>query len=407
MDAARRGPLAWDAWGDPDRAYSLPAQMRSLIAEVFHADATETTGLDENAVHLRPSELGHHDHDGLTALVGDGGVSTEHADRLRHAGGKSTSDLLRRQSPEQDAPDAVVVPPTRDAVARVLAYCADHAIAVVPYGGGTSVVGGLDPVRDIHPTVVALDLRRFDELESLDRASGLATLGAGLTGPQAEHLLNEHGFTLGHFPQSFEYASIGGFAATRSSGQASSGYGRFDDMVHGLTVVTPRGTLHLGQAPASAAGPDLRQLFLGSEGTLGVVTDVTVRVREQPEHTEYAAWSFPDFDSGAEVLRRLVRAGARPTVLRLSDEAETATNRMLSEPGASEPPCLAIATFEGSRERAEQELAYTRHVVEDRTGTWLGADPAAGWERGRFDAPYLRDALLRAGMLAETLETAT
>ncbi|MDN5852635.1 MAG: FAD-binding oxidoreductase [Actinomycetia bacterium] len=406
-DASKRTPIAWDAWGDPARAYSLPDQVRTLISEVFHVDSAGSTGIDEHDVRLRPSELGHDDFDALTGLVGDGGVTAEDADRLRHAGGKSTSDLLRRQSAEQDAPDAIVVPPTHDAVTHVLAYCAEHAIAVVPYGGGTSVVGGLDPVRTSHSKVIALDLRRLDDLESLDRTSGLATLGAGLTGPQAEALLNAQGFTLGHFPQSFEYASIGGFAATRSSGQASSGYGRFDDMVQALTVATPSGTLRLGRAPASAAGPDLRQLFLGSEGTLGVITDVTVRVHERPEHTEHAAWSFPDFAVGVEALRTVVRSGARPTVLRLADEAETATNRTLSSPEGPEPPCLAIATFEGSAERAARELAYARDIAESLSGTWLGADPAIGWEHGRFDAPYLRDALLRAGVLAETLETAT
>lgn len=406
-DTPKRAPLAWDAWGDPARAYSLPDQVRTLIADVFRVGPRDDVGLDQADVQLRPSALAPHDYDALTALVGDGGVTIEPADRLRHAGGKSTSDLFRRQSSEQDAPDAIVAPPTHDAVTHVLAYCADHAIAVVPYGGGTSVVGGLDPVRTSHARVIALDLCNLDELESLDRTSGLATLGAGLTGPQAEAILAERGFTLGHFPQSFEYASIGGFAATRSSGQASSGYGRFDDMVQALTVATPSGTLCLGRAPSSAAGPDLRQLFLGSEGTLGVITDVTVRVREQPEHTEYAAWSFPDFATGAEAIRTLVRAGARPTVLRLSDEAETATNRMLSGPSSSEPPCLAIATFEGSVDRAEGELTYARDILEACSGSWLGAEPATGWERGRFEAPYLRDALLRSGVLAETLETAT
>src|SRR5581483_9375705 len=195
-------------------------------------------------------------------------------------------------------PDAVLLPGKEDDVAAILRYCSQRGIAVVPFGGGTSVVGGLDPIRGRFDAVVSLDLRRFDRLHALDEVSGQAVLGAGVTGPQAEKLLGAHGFSLGHFPQSFEYATIGGFAATRSSGQDSAGYGRFNDMVRGLRVVTPVGTLDLGRAPESAAGPDLRQLLIGSDGTLGVITQVRLRVHRAPEAVRYEAWSFPDFETG-------------------------------------------------------------------------------------------------------------
>ena len=174
--------------------------------------------------------------------------------------------------------------------------------------------------------VIALDLARTAALWDLDETSLLATFGAGTTGPQAEELLRARGYTLGHFPQSFEYASIGGYAATRSSGQASRGYGRFDDLVHALRIATPVGELRLGRAPASAAGPDLRELFLGSEGAFGVITEVTVRIRPIPAATAYGAWTFPDFAAGAAALRELTQRGIRPTVLRLSDASETRVN---------------------------------------------------------------------------------
>src|SRR6185312_9838572 len=156
----------------------------------------------------------------------------------------------------------------------VLRQCSERRIAVVPFGGGTSVVGGLDPVRAEFGAVISLDLRRLDELVSLDEVSGEAVLGAGVTGPDAERLLGERGFSLGHFPQSFEFVTIGGLAATRSSGQNSAGYGRFNDMVRGIRAVTPAGVLDFGRAPESAAGPDLRQLLIGSEGVFGVITQV-------------------------------------------------------------------------------------------------------------------------------------
>jgi alkyldihydroxyacetonephosphate synthase len=217
-----------------------------------------------------------------------------------------------------------------------------------------------------------------------------------------------HGFTLGHFPQSFEYASIGGYAATRSSGQASRGYGRFDDLVHALRVATPAGDLALGRAPASAAGPDLRELFLGSEGAFGVITEVTVRIRPVPAATAYGAWSFPDFDSGAAALREATQRGIRPTVLRLSDETETRVNAAMGGHLTRLRGCLAVATFEGSTSaearatRASLDAVFAAHGARSR-----GEDPARSWERGRFASPALRDTLMDAGVLAETLETAS
>jgi len=186
-------------------------------------------------------------------------------------------------------------PASHAQVAGFLRVCDERGIAVVPFGGGTSVVGGVDPESGRQRAVVALDLTRTAGLRCVDETSLLATFGAGTTGPQAEELLGARGYTLGHFPQSFEFASIGGFAATRSSGQASRGYGRFDELVHRLRIATPAGELDTGRAPSSAAGPDLRELFLGSEGAFGVITEVTVRIRPTPAATAYGAWTLPDF----------------------------------------------------------------------------------------------------------------
>ncbi len=406
----RATSMVWDAWGDPAGRQPLSDQIRGLLKQVFGVSGEAVARRDEGDVPLRPSALTPHQRDGLAAVVGADGISTDHRDRLRHAGGKSTLDLLRRRAEEpQDAPDAVVFPADHDAVLAVLAHCAEHGIAVVPFGGGTSVVGGVDPVRGRFPVVVALDLRRLDALLDVDPVSGTATFGAGVTGPRAEELLAAHGLSLGHFPQSFEFASIGGFAATRSSGQASAGYGRFDDMVQRLRIATPSGPLELGRAPASAAGPDLRELFLGSEGTLGVITEVTVRVHPRPDSVVYRAWSFPDFATGAAALRAVVQAGAAPTVLRLSDEAETGLNLARSRDVGGEPVqgCLAVTTFEGSAAHTAARSAEADAVLRASGGRDLGPDPAAQWEHGRFAAPYLRDSLLDVGVLCETLETAT
>jgi alkyldihydroxyacetonephosphate synthase len=402
--------MSWSGWGDPARAAPLSPQLLELVQGALHITPgglpTPAIGdLRPAAPQLPPASL-----ERLSGLVGAGHVLTDEESRLRHTRGKSTPDLLRlRAGDTGDAPDAVVFPGSHDEVQAVLEACAAGRIAVVPFGGGTSVVGGLVARRGGFAGVIALDLRRLDRLVSLDEESRLATLEPGLRGPEAEALLGARGYTLGHFPQSFEYATIGGFAAARSSGQASAGYGRFDELVVGLRVATPRGTIELGRAPRSAAGPDLRQLFLGSEGTLGVITSVTVEVRPVPEERVYEGWRFESFAAGTAALRRLVQDGPLPTVLRLSDEVESVLNLARPEAiGAEGAPggCLAITGYEGSAGQVQARRAGASALLRSLGGT---PDPGAGpaWEHGRYAAPYLRDSLLDAGALVETLETCT
>ena len=403
--------MKWNAWGDPAAAKPLSDGIWSLLKQAVGLEESDGAELDPDQVKLRPSSLSQADQDALAAIVGAEYFRTADRDRLLHAGGKSTPDLLRRKDTGvQDAPDAVLLPGNDDEVAAILRYCSQHRIAIVPFGGGTSVTGGLDPTRGQFSAVVSLDLRRFDKLLSLDEVSGAAELGAGVTGPDAERLLGEHGFSLGHFPQSFEFATIGGFAATRSSGQDSAGYGRFNDMILGLRMVTPVGIMDLGRVPASAAGPDLRQLLIGSEGVFGVITRVRLRVHRVPKTVRYEAWSFPDFATGTTALRAITQTGTGPTVVRMSDEVETGVNLATTEAiGENQITggCLAITVFEGTKEHAERRHAETRALLEAHGGTSLGEEPAQAWERGRFAAPYLRDSLLAAGALCETLETAT
>ena len=226
----------------------------------------------------------------------------------------------------------------------------------MPFGGGTSVVGGVTPTRGGFDAVIALDLRRLDALVEVDDISQTATLQAGVTGPRAEELLAEHGFTLGHVPQSFERATIGGYAATRSSGQLSTGWGRFDALVERVRAATPAGDLDLGRAPGTAAGPDLRQLVLGSEGAFGVITSVTVRVRPIPEVRRHEGWRVADLATGVGVLRTLAQRGPKPDLARLSDEVETAMGvatggaRGTDEAGG----CLLLVGWEG----AAADVAY-------------------------------------------------
>ncbi|MDA0563324.1 FAD-binding oxidoreductase [Streptomonospora sp. S1-112] len=403
----RIGEPAWDAWGDPARAHHLTPDQRALIAQVLGVPATTAAPrAAETELRVARSALPPAARAALAAAVGPAHVNTNPAARLRRAGGKSTPDLLRRRAGDvARAPDAVVSPADHDQVAAVLAACAEHGVAVVPFGGGTSVVGGVEPLRGGFAAAITLDLRRLDRLVALDPVARTATLQAGLRTPEAEEVLADFGMTLGHRPQSYEYATIGGYAATRSAGQDSAGYGRFDSMVLALRAATPRGTLDLGRAPASAAGPDLRQLLLGSEGVFGVITEVTLRVRPLPAAEHEEAWGLPDFAAGTEALRALAQGGLRPTLVRLSDPAETFVNAVLA--GAPAPQgCLAVVRCEGDAAYVAAARDAAAAALRAVGGAPLGAEPVAHWREGRYSAPYLRDALLDAGVLAETLETA-
>jgi alkyldihydroxyacetonephosphate synthase len=245
--------LSWSGWGDPDEAVTLPDALLRLLADGLGVSGSGRAAGALSEIMLAPSRLPERVLDRLSAIIGAEHADAGHEARVRHMRGKSTPDLLRlRRGDARGAPDVVLRPATHDEVLRLLSICSEQRIAVVPFGGGTSVVGGLDPDRGAFAGVAALDLRRMDALLELDEVSRLAVLQPGLRGPQVEALLAQHGYTIGHYPQSFEYATVGGAAAARSSGQSSAGYGRFDELVMALKLATPAGSLSLGRAPRSA-----------------------------------------------------------------------------------------------------------------------------------------------------------
>jgi alkyldihydroxyacetonephosphate synthase len=353
--------------------------------------------------------------------VGREWVRNDRLSRVTHAAGKGYADLMRlRAGDATSAPDAVVYPGDAAEVRAVLDACASERVAVVPFGGGTSVVGGVEPVRDGMAAVISLDLARLARLEGLDELSLTADLGPGLRGPQVEEVLGRSGLTLGHFPQSFEYATVGGWVATRSAGQASTGYGNIEKLVCGLRCTTPNGEIALPAVPATAAGPGLRQLLVGSEGVLGVITQTTFKVRPQPEERRYEGWMFRTFEEGADAFRTLEQRGVVPDVARLSDQAETRLSLALADEGSLKQRvgleyvrlrrydggCIAVLGFEGDRAGATRRAALARTMLRRAGGLSLGGAPGRAWERGRYAGPYLRDALLDHGVMAETLETA-
>jgi alkyldihydroxyacetonephosphate synthase len=411
------GPaMKWCGWGDPAKRTALGDEAHAVLrSELGDAEPAARAAL-EQVVLPEPGALP----EAIVDAVGQAAVLTGREQRTRRSAGRSYPDLVRLRSGRLDqAPDAVVLPGSSDEVRRVLELCARDGIAVVPFGGGTSVVGGVDPFRDGFDRLISMDLRRLRRI-AVDQRSLTATLGAGLRGPEAEEALAAEGLTLGHFPQSFEYATIGGFAATRSAGQASSGYGRFDSLVTSIAMTGPAGELRTLETPHSAAGPALRELVVGSEGTLGVITEVTARVRAAPERRRYEAWVAADFASGAEIVRSMAQTDALPDVVRVSDQAETRLSVGLS--GASgarrrllasylrlrrrADGCVIVCGWEGEHEAVERRRALTTRRLRAGGAAALGGSPGRAWERGRYEGPYLRDELLDLGYMAETLETA-
>jgi alkyldihydroxyacetonephosphate synthase len=339
--------------------------------------------------------------------------------RVRHAAGKSFPDLARmREGHFENAPDAVFEATSDEAVEELLRLCQQHSVAVVPFGGGTSVVGGVEALRGEHGAVISLDLVGMDGVE-VDSQSLTARLGPGLSGPRAEAALAAAGFTLGHFPQSFEHATIGGFAATRSAGQASTGYGRFDELVTSLKMVTPSGRLSTLHTPHTAAGPSLRQLMLGSEGCFGVITSVEARIKPSPAARRYEAWFAESFEAGSELLRRLAQEGVAPDVIRLSDEEETAISLALAGDGGRLQTllerylklrgvaggCMIIAGWEGDSESVSRRYQLGSRALRRAGAVRLGRRGGEAWLKGRFAGPYLRDLLMDRGLMVETLET--
>ncbi len=413
--------MRWWGWGDPSHAQVLPVHALAFLREHVGLAERPQAPVALSRVQLAPAELAPSALAQLRQIVGTQSVRDSHDERVLHAAGKGYPDLVRLRAGEPEgAPDAVVYPTDHDQLRALLELCAASSLAVVPFGGGTSVVGGVAPLRGEHSGVLALDTSLMASVVGLDEESATVTVQAGIRAPALERRLAGRGLTLGHFPQSFEYVSLGGCAATRSAGQASSGYGAIEKMVLGLRLAAPTADIALPALPASAAGPGLRQLLVGSEGTLGMISELSLRVRPAPRERVYEGVFFEDFAAGQLALRTLAREHVLPDVARVSDEQETRMSLALAGSGGLKglagraylslrgysKGCLAILGFEGSPE----DLAYRRRraleLVRGCGGLSVGRSPGEAWLKGRFSGPYLRDELLTHGVMVETLETA-
>jgi alkyldihydroxyacetonephosphate synthase len=406
----RREQVFW-GWGEPGTGTSLSAHAADFLRAAIGVDgAVVSRPVALEDVTLREPAL---DVARFAAIVGADGVRTDREARVLRCRGKSYLDLLAQRAGDcEAAPDAVVAPADHDQALTVLQACAEAGVAVVPFGGGTSVVGGLEPDRGRFDAVISLDLGRMDALVGVDERSLTAVLQPGIRLPEADRALAAHGLTLGHVPQSYEWATVGGCVATRSAGQLSTGRGRIDANVLAVRCATPLGELATLDAPASAAGPALRQLVAGSEGTLGAITQVALRVHRVPEAKGFEGWLAPSFEAGCEALRELAQAGIAPDVPRLSDEDETRYSLAFAGlPSLARRAvgrrCLMICGWEGSAESVGRRRKAAARVLRRHGARFATQRAGRGWVASRFAGPYLRDALMDRGVMVETLETAT
>jgi alkyldihydroxyacetonephosphate synthase len=400
----------WNGWGDDTLTYPLPAATaRFLERLVGPGTPPRDAALADLVAAVPPSRLPSH------ALI-----SRAAEDRVRHARGQSLPDWIALRSGRVDTfPDGVTYPTTDVEVRDLLGFAVAAGARIIPYGGGTSVAGHINPQSGPAP-VLTVDMSRMNRLRRFDETSGLATFGAGIAGPDLEAQLRARGYTLGHFPQSFEYSTLGGWVATRSSGQQSLGYGRIEQLFAGARLEAPVGTLVMPCFPASAAGPDLREIVLGSEGRMGLLTEATVRVTRLPEREDFHTVFFPDWERGLAAVRQIVQAGLPLSMLRFSTALETQTTlamagheqivgaleRLLAARGLGGAKCMLLLGLSGGDASVRLTRRAALSIAGKYGGVHIGRAMGRQWVKSRFRAPYLRNAAWEMGYAIDTVETA-
>ncbi|EON92271.1 FAD linked oxidase domain-containing protein [Marinobacter lipolyticus SM19] len=401
----------WNGWGDDQFNLELPANGSAFLAErIGGAQPLPDATLESVLARVPETRLPHHEK-----------VSTDAETRVRHARGQSLADWLAMRSGEFGVfPDGVAFPESSED-ARELLQCAAHTGAIViPYGGGTSVAGHINPNESDKP-VLTISLARMNRLLDLDHESHIATFGAGTPGPLLEAQLKAEGYTLGHFPQSFELSTVGGWVASRSSGQQSLRYGRIEQLFAGGRMETPRGPLTIPTIPASSAGPDIREMIMGSEGRMGLITEVKVRVTPLPEKEAFHVLFFPSWATARDASRSLVQSRVQLSMIRVSNARETETQlalaghekligtleKFLAFRGVGDGKCMMTLGLTGSKTQCRAALREVRRICKAHRGVYTGTHMGSKWAEKRFTMPYLREALWQMGYAVDTLETAT
>jgi len=397
MTRTTRTTRSWWGWGTVEAAVAGAEldRLRQRVAALLPGhDLTEREAPD-------PAKLGLPEPRVAPPAPLAGLCRVDAVDRAAHAHGKAFRDVVRNLHGDLGhVPDVVARPRTEQDLVDLLDWCATDGISVIPYGGGSSVVGGVEPRFD--GPAVTVDLTRLDRVLEVDVTSRAARIQGGVLGPHLEDQLKPHGLTLRHFPQSFEFSTLGGWLATRAGGHFATLYTHIDDLVESLRVVTPAGTSESRRLPGSGAGPSPDRLFLGSEGSLGVITEAWMRLQARPEWRASASVHFEAYGAAVAATRAIAQSGLYPANCRLLDAAEAFLNAGISVTGG-----VLVLAFESADHSVDDRLVRALELCQDHGGTAPAKDEASGtWRSSFLRMPYQRDALARMGLIAETFETA-
>jgi alkyldihydroxyacetonephosphate synthase len=425
------GGMKWWGWGDEDVSFTHEDKpgLGPFIAYALGVDVERVTSrpVAFADLHIPEPSLPEGLAAALTEAVGEERVSADPLDRVVHARGKSLRDLVRhRRGDVGRVPDLVVRPGEEEEIVAVLRAALDFDAVVIPYGGGTNISGSLEVPALESRAVISVDLGRMDRVLAIDEASRLARAQPGVFGPALEQQLNARGWTLGHFPDSFTHSTLGGWIATRSSGMQSDKYGDVADLTRAVRVVTPAGTLVTRPVPSTSTGPSVREMVLGSEGRLGIISEATVHVHRVPERRTILGYLFPSWPEALAAMRDIAASEASPSVTRVSDayetrfsfatrKAPTALDRLKSKGLQAylqrrrgfdlDAMCLAFIGYEGTKGHVATQRKLVGRIVGRHGGLCIGSGPGALYDQKKFDTPYIRDYLLDRGAPADVSET--
>ena len=422
--------MKWWGWGDPDITFPMadkPKLWPWIVQKLGITSASPTeTPVELGSIDMSAPRAGAELFAELRRILKPEQLTLDPLERLLHSYGKSFPDLFRvRNGIVGRAPDAVLLPDSHEQVEALMKLAHDRDFCLIPFGGGTNIVGGINPNSEEGRPVFTLSLRNMHHLISVDRESRTATIQAGALGPKLEADLAKQGHSLGHYPDSFEYSTLGGWLATRSAGMQSDAYGRIEDMVVSMKMVTPSGTIVTKPVPASSAGPDLNRMMVGSEGILGVITEATMRVHKAPAVKDYRGYLFRSFEDGVRAIQECLDRGFAPSMIRLQDSGESELafnmkapslglegwiqNRVkswLKSRGYTEP-CILIVGFEGEEQAIENTRRSAPGILKRHGAFPLGKSVGATWSKDKFNIPYLRDYIMDYGCMADVAETST
>jgi alkyldihydroxyacetonephosphate synthase len=422
--------MKWWGWGDPHLKFPM-ADKPKLWPWVVHklgiVSASPTAvPVDLASIRIAPSQADSQLLAELRRILQPEQITLDPLERLLHSYGKSFPDLFCvRNGIVTRAPDAVLLPDSSQQVEALVKLADRRNFCLIPFGGGTNIVGGINPATQDERPMLTLSLRNMNRLISVDRESRTATIQAGALGPQLEADLAERGHSLGHYPDSFEYSTLGGWLATRSAGMQSDVYGKIEDMVVSIKMVTPSGTIVTKAVPASSVGPDLNRLMVGSEGILGVITEATMRIHKTPAVKDYRGYLFRSFEDGVRGIQECLDDGFAPSMIRLQDsgESELAFNMKAPSQGLGGwienrvkgwlrsrgyiEPCILIVGFEGEQKSIAATRRSAIRILKRHGGFSLGTSVGRTWSKDKFNIPYLRDYIMDYGCMADVAETST